>query len=337
MNKLFLFCFLIFSGTALAQPIFNSSPSIGLKLIKKQLDVNYISPVSVESLGGNVSWDFEPADILVLSPDTTIVVEPSGVPNANLFPKATFAIQSGSDSSAYYQFFRKTNNLIEFLGESDALGEPPTLLNSGLTVITLPLNYGTTFEDTSSATFESEFGPIQVEFAVNNKAEAWGTIKTSSGTYNCLKLTSRSTTILSLGPLPIGSQTDVRYAFYSPGYPEAIATYTASEVEFGPDIENDTFAFFLVKPTLSGLDPSKVIHLNISPNPAQDYIIVDLGSQNIKNQLINIVDANGKILYQGRVVAPQHRINVNNWPKGTYMVQVIGENNVWGMETIMLK
>ena len=337
MKKFLLLCFSIISGAALAQPIYNSSPSIGLKVIEKQLDANYISPVSVESLGGNVSWDFSPADILVISPDTTVVVNPSGLPNSNLFPQATFAIQSGRDSSAYYQFYRKTNNLIEFLGESDASGEPPTLLNSGLTVVVLPFTFGTSFEDTSSATFDSEFGPIQVEFASNNKAEAWGTIKTTAGTFNCLKLTTRSTAILSLGSTPIGSQTDVVYNFYSPGYPEPIASYTASEVEFGPDIENDTFAFFLVKPTLSGLDPSKVIQITVSPNPVKDLLIIDLGTQNIKNQQVNVVDPSGKVVYQSKMVSSKHIINVNKWPKGTYMVQVIDENNAWGMETILIQ
>ncbi|MBK9959999.1 MAG: T9SS type A sorting domain-containing protein [Saprospiraceae bacterium] len=80
-----------------------------------------------------------------------------------------------------------------------------------------------------------------------------------------------------------------------------------------------------------------MIQITVSPNPVKDLLFIDLGTQNIKNQQVNVVDPSGKVVYQGKMVSSKHTINVNKWPKGTYMVQVIDENNAWGMETILIQ
>ena len=71
--------------------------------------------------------------------------------------------------------------------------------------------------------------------------------------------------------------------------------------------------------------------LNVYPNPASDYFIVQLSLQTLigKHQLV-VADATGKLVHQAAInqAGQQLAIDVQQWSSGTYQVTIMNEQKV---------
>lgn len=67
--------------------------------------------------------------------------------------------------------------------------------------------------------------------------------------------------------------------------------------------------------------------ISLYPNPAKDYIIVDLGAAATNVQSIIITDALGKEIMTRSVSAATISINLNNLSSGIYFVKLLDKNN----------
>lgn len=69
------------------------------------------------------------------------------------------------------------------------------------------------------------------------------------------------------------------------------------------------------------------IQFSIYPNPAQDFIVIDLQEENNKGRL-NIMNALGYQVYETQLSDSKIRVDLSNFPKGIYICTFTQENNI---------
>jgi hypothetical protein len=79
---------------------------------------------------------------------------------------------------------------------------------------------------------------------------------------------------------------------------------------------------------LTGINKIENNYIEIYPNPARDYIIVEPGNYSeMKNYLIEIFNQLGKIVFETKVNQPQYEISLSSWcGKGAYFLKFYNRN-----------
>lgn len=337
MKKILLLSMFCYSLAGIAQPIYNSSPEIGQRMTARILDDDYITPIDMESVGTNLNWNVSPADIIVQTPDTAWIVDIQTMPKKELYPNASFAIRYGSDSASFFDVYRKIGNRLELLGESNYYNEPITTYNSPLTQLEFPLMYGDEFGDTCTFSLQIDQDLIRGQVDIFCKAEAWGRLKTTNGTYDCVKLAYRATTQLDINNSPAGSQTLAEYRFYSPGYSAPILVYSATEDEFDGDITNDTTAIYLTMPPIANSENPLAIEINLSPNPVKDILNIRIPVEKTEGAKMAIISPDGSKIINQDINQSVQTLSVQDWPSGVYLVQIIAKDRSWGLKSFTIQ
>lgn len=70
------------------------------------------------------------------------------------------------------------------------------------------------------------------------------------------------------------------------------------------------------------------ISLNVYPNPASDKIQLGLENIQIDQQIIRILDMNGKQVYQSRFFGNELLVDIQQWPSNWYAIQILDKNGV---------
>jgi hypothetical protein len=337
MKKLLLFLFTsCFLGLG-AQPIYTSAPEAGQRMIARILDANLINPTDMEALGTNLNWNVTSSDIIIQTPDTSYFVSMDNVPKKEAFPAANVALRYGNDSSSYFEVYRKSASKLEILGETDFSSDPAVVYNSPLTQLEYPLMFGDEFQDTATVTIQTDQGAVRAEITMFSKAEAWGRLKTTNNTFDCVKLAYRAVIEIFFGPIPIANQTIVSYRFLSPGYSAPVLVYNAVEEEFGGEVSNDTSAQYLTSAPIASTRDQAAIRIGASPNPAKDFVNIELDRPVGSQTRLAIFSPEGNRVYEENMTGNQTRISVANWPAGVYLIQTIGKDQAWGMQPLVIQ
>lgn len=72
------------------------------------------------------------------------------------------------------------------------------------------------------------------------------------------------------------------------------------------------------------INVGEIGHISIYPNPANDYIFIKAGT-GLRTNTIQITSINGAILYSQKTELQEYQINISNYPKGIYIVNVNGQ------------
>ncbi len=92
-----------------------------------------------------------------------------------------------------------------------------------------------------------------------------------------------------------------------------------------------------LKFSVSTQDPIVKKELRVSPNPASDYIFLDMSAFDASQELkIYIADATGKLVYADKSVLKSLFINSSNWNPGLYYIKVIGKNQEGSRKIIVI-
>ncbi|NQX99343.1 MAG: T9SS type A sorting domain-containing protein, partial [Flavobacteriales bacterium] len=123
-------------------------------------------------------------------------------------------------------------------------------------------------------------------------------------------------------------------------YPYYTKTLLSQSLAFGwvtlDSLLLGEYAYANGNSTLSVNDKNKVKqHYKIYPNPSENYIWIENTSSNIKAKF-SIYDINGKLIYE-EDINQKIKINIQNWAKGTYIVNINTVNNLSYTEKIIVK
>jgi photosystem II stability/assembly factor-like uncharacterized protein len=79
-------------------------------------------------------------------------------------------------------------------------------------------------------------------------------------------------------------------------------------------------AEFLLDPNIGIPEAAQIDALRFYPNPASDFIIIDLSGLDIKSGLITVTNAAGAEVYRAKVTEEKPSINLSHLPAGTYLL-----------------
>ncbi len=358
MKQPLLFCLVLFMslGFIKAQPVITNEvfPQIG-DSISYAID-NSPENIQLTASGEAQVWDYSSlkSDFFVQQ----IFETPDSGVGFSLFPEATLLSRIAQNVESYW---RVTDNQIELLGAygEDPIGlgvifsspfVPP------LVEISTPLNYLDTLEYSSSfvVPFATENLPDTIvamlpiapdSFRIRTNiqrldiVDAWGSLQLPEETFEVLRQKRLEIAnirvdakIIFLGwqdvteaiiPLLMGSQLQsdslLTYRFLSNEAKEPVLICSMDST--GQSIASAQFKSRLI-PTDVEEEVSPVAHLSVFPNPASDFIQIDIREVPTGQYSLQLFHYNGQMIHQERFWMSGHttqRLSVNGLEPGFYI------------------
>lgn len=102
-------------------------------------------------------------------------------------------------------------------------------------------------------------------------------------------------------------------------------------------IESEGFTLYIdVEPSLGLNDNNNSLEVNVYPNPAIDFLNIELNAGNKKLNSITMYDLSGKTVYENNTVFDNiTTINTENIEPGTYLIRMLFDNEVYNRKVII--
>lgn len=147
--------------------------------------------LTIGEAGTNQTWDFSSLE----EDDTSSFYfrDPANTPNGADFPTSTVAIVPDDELTMYGV---KDASKIEIIGVATDINgtgnKTGITFSNNLTYYSFPMTYQTEFEDQGAFTYVTtspyaDSIKTQYDSEIDSKIDAWGTVITPKGTFNCLR------------------------------------------------------------------------------------------------------------------------------------------------------
>lgn len=103
------------------------------------------------------------------------------------------------------------------------------------------------------------------------------------------------------------------------GYSEVTLTLT----DENGNSKTATFFIYVIDVPVSAKPNEDLANIRIYPNPAESYVIIDMGTQHFDRIIFS--DINGRTTRDIKINSPRERIELNGLPKGLYFINISGE------------
>jgi hypothetical protein len=133
-------------------------------------------------------WDYDSIPFSTTI-DTTKLLNPSTHPDYAMFPTSNLLIENSGGN----MFLNKTTGQVDLVGIyadmngtviKDTLGNPWTVLK-------FPMAVGSAFKDSGATNIDAQIngspGRVKMRYYVDSKIDAGGTVKTPTGSYQCVR------------------------------------------------------------------------------------------------------------------------------------------------------
>lgn len=348
-NLTILSFLMVISGAATAQVSVTSGdmPSPGDTIRKSNAFTT--AGIDYTLTGENYIWDFTPLSPLYQTVDTFVSVNSVPflyqlvfIPNfvANLAQQYGEIDTLGIPVTDPYRFFKNTSSSFTNVGFAVTINDIPIPLkfDNADVVYDFPVEYGN--EDASSSGVEfgiPDLGFISIQRQRENVVDGWGTLSTSFGTFDVVRLRStvQETDSIYIDSLSFGQALDRNYTEYkwlAPGYKAPLLQVT----EEGPLL---TVAWMdsVFDPTTAVHDPDIAnTDMEIYPNPINNdgkIVIRQENSGPVDIGIFNLTGVEVQKLYSGYLSSGEHHIAFScrnyNLAGGIYFIRMqSGEGTV---------
>ncbi|MDQ3141170.1 MAG: T9SS type A sorting domain-containing protein [Bacteroidota bacterium] len=336
MNKLFtvLLFFCILNVDAQITYTSTDAPNVGDRFFKRDLDPTKLNLDQIKAEGENLTWDFTLGVVDSLVEYGIQYFHTSEIPQSSFFPNANLVEVALPLADSSLIFYNRSSARLTVLGNYTP-SEEPFKYKNGIDLLIFPVNFGSTWENQDTITVQTDIGEVRIDVNTFSQASAWGTIKTPSGTFNCLKLKTVVIFEGYFGTIPISSSTSEFYLFLAAGYRNPIASFMGNEVEgFDGSLTYDTSAYYLTKQQLVAIkDLSLSLDVTVSPNPVQDVLQIEWKESTPEEKIMSILDVQGKLVFEKTL----HHVNsiqipVKEWANGHYLIQIQSKKGLLALE-----
>lgn len=338
MKKLFILFFIYSIHSAQAQVTVNQHPEAGSWYTLQATAYDEIDFArQIRPTGGNLNWDFKGLTTGSVD-DTVFYLNPKDFNLAQPVQGSNLLVIDYTNQLAPLGYYLVTNTDQKLLGLYQDTNITVKFDKAFLTN-KFPLKENDEFEDMTTFNINLEgIGQARVELESFNLVDGWGEVTTESGKFPCLRIKSTSTLQGSVFGVPFFNSTNVDYRWISPGYDYDVFKYSVTEFEFGVDLSNDTLAYNLVEQNSVRVNDVKkeILKINLVPNPASDFVDIMLPEDYLGTYSIEILNENAAAVYNNSISGRQHKIDVKNWPRGSYMIKVSSDKNNWGLQKLIL-
>jgi hypothetical protein len=170
-------------------------------------------------------------------------------------------------------------------------------------------------------------------------ADAWGSITTPLGTFNCLRVkTVAKTNLVFFGiTIPI---TGTIFNFVTTNYGVPVLEKATIESPAFPDLA-EVSASLLDRLSTSTKDISNTASVTAYPNPATTETVIEMDLTDVKQAAIALIDVNGrtvlrKTLQEGIGSKTNIALDVSKIPSGIYYLIIASEKGQIGMKKIVV-
>lgn len=290
----------------------------------------------IGNAGADQTWDL--TWIHYDSLDTVLYIDPVNTPDYSLFPTSNLATNSVQNGTIY---ILKNFSIIEVVGAVVNTSFGTVKANLNQTILTLPNNYQSQFQDTSVVNFTTYFGQqyqgMQVDSLrykstnfINSLTDGWGIATTPHYSENVLRVKENTTTVDTMWaysvlpfvggtwfPVQMTVDSTVKYTWY----PKLLGNPLA-EISVKHDTITD--AKFLLDPNalkINKIDAEELV--NIYPNPSNNYITVISRENNCKLDIYNVAGQKCIEVTLNKKVT----VDIENLDTGIYIYKVLDNND----------
>ncbi|MEO6901828.1 MAG: T9SS type A sorting domain-containing protein [Bacteroidia bacterium] len=334
MKKILLLSFSIFALAAGAQiTITTADMPTAPKQYLQTIDT--LPKITIGSAGANQIWSM--SVLKDQKKDTLSLLAASATPYAAMFPTANLAYKTGKN----FEFLN--NGTTDLIATGVVTIMPPLVLqplaihfSPAETILKYPSTFGTTFTGTSviDVKIAAPTNPIMDSVRLKSTrtktsiVDAWGSITTPYGTFNCLRFQEiqrsidstfyRIQGVWTLSNQKIDSTKTYNWLTKNIGLP-----LVSAKVNFKTDsVERVTW---LALPTTVGINTTlEVANVNVYPNPAQDQVRFKLDAS--KFAILYICDISGKKVYTTTILNDITTVNLSKFVSGTYNYSIISKD-----------
>ncbi|HFA48398.1 MAG TPA: T9SS type A sorting domain-containing protein [Bacteroidetes bacterium] len=348
MKKSFYFlAALLFSfSLANAQITITADDITPINVVAEQtVDENPAASI-LEGATGNQSWDF--SELAEGAVTTFAFLAPGNSPFPNSFPEANLA--SKQDTSIYV-FMVMDDDKIQIIG-AEGLFETQGLevegkldFVPGQSLIRFPATFGDAYDEQLQRIAQIEgatinipsFDSVRLVTSVQRsvKIDAYGQMTTPTGTFETLRSSETEISQNDLFALAAGN-----WSLFQSFEPDTVITYN-----WWGNEDNKAFPIVQLEYTLAdgsrkatwlkgfvtSVSDLPAIDFQLFPNPAQDYLVVNLPEP--VNGQCDVYDLNGRILISKKLSGNELRLELKSiGPGHYYLVLKDGANSVRGLK-----
>jgi hypothetical protein len=347
MMKIFLSTALMVAAvvTASAQITLTTANSPIPNIVINNIDADSAWSASLNIIpagGAGLTWNFSnpPSGT---QPYPTYYLNPSATPFAADYPTANLAFTYELSDTANYNYLKTTSSAIWLLGSKSTSG--PINYTSPVKEINLPFAYQNTFSqtDTVSGMLQGyNFSGTQNQTTL---ADAWGTILTPLGTFQCLRLKRISVQNVTVFIFP-AVMSDTTYEWWAAGYKAPVFIWDKNHTELAAlGISSTTLTTtYLHEQTTGTTDPGYYYTPgtgNVYPNPAHGLLnwYITPGTTGKADILLYSMD--------GKLVRSEHdldvpadgifkTLNVENLRTGNYRAVIMLDGKLYETHQVMI-
>lgn len=277
--------------------------------------------------GENHQWDFTPLQPLFQSVDTFASVSSVPflyqivfIPNlvANLAQKFPEVDTLGIPVSDPYRFFKNTNSSFTDVGFAVTINDIPLPLRFDDTdvIYDFPVEFGNADSSFSGVDFGiPDLGFISIDRKRVNEVDGWGTLSTSYGTFDVLRIKSTVTEkdSIYIDSISFGQALNrfyTEYKWLSPGYPEPLLQVT----EEGPLLTVAWMDSVFDPPTAIPEEVIAQTSMKVFPNPVTNsgsVLINTSGSGHLRLCIFDLTGREIKILHSDFMPGGQQIISLD--------------------------
>ena len=269
--------------------------------------------ISVGLPGGPQTWDFD-TSTYVGALTNMVVADIASTPFQAEFPTANLVHRGAAPGSSDYSLvFQELNDdAMVRLGQGSVSSETATCIvyDPAMLANPLPLHY----EDEWPASFGaiSGGGPIRiVAFTWGTpKADAWGTVTTPAGTFECLRVNSYDTTISEtyMNDTLFHTDTSGYRTMYWVAPHRGVVVFATGEVDDTSMVFTETNCYRVMVAAATGIAESHPTvenraNLGVTPNPVAGRATFSLAAVGPGPVAVRLHDRTGRLVRELRGVA----------------------------------
>ena len=327
MKKYLLFTFILIALKSLSQPTLNISDFT--VSIEENYDYNYGLYVSPGSSGADINWNF--SVVSAVSPYVLQVLEVPNTPYAADYPDASFAIYDQIDQAHRFYMLVNNGNNQSLMLSGDAGPGGNVVYTDAQQLLDFPFTYNDEFTDTYAGSYLWSGTNYIVERngTVTVEADAYGTLTMPYGTINDVlrvKYTSeyedynefaQTTTTISF----------ITYKWYKQGNKIPILEINTGLIN-GATQYNPYTRYMSEESALSNkIIDSEKIQFAVYPNPSNGvFEIKSFDFSQVTNTSLQVLNISGKVIHNQVLTDFSHTLDLSDYPKGMYFVQLESED-----------
>lgn len=285
------------------------------------------------SAGASQTWDF--STLVDHEIDTLRFLNSNWTPYYGDFPTSNIAIAQTDQGDTTYVYIESTVAGLYVQGYSGDLlgtGSPFSVkFQPKATIAQWPMNYQDTYSanDGSDFTVDGSFvasDSLRMKSFVSRtvNVDAWGTVTTALGPFDALRvyemaLQYDSTWVLSIAGTwtILSSDIDTSYT-YTWWTDDNAAGFPLVTMEYDMDQGQAMSVEYLkATPTPSGISEHYGKSVQVYPNPASDFVIVDNANDNADR--IELYDLQGRLISRSILVTASTTIDISGMESGMYI------------------